>query len=361
MLLSVMIRYSLPYLTCLLGLLAMPTAIAADDPESLAERFNELRRDAKEGDADAMCHLAKCYEHGYGVRPSTRNAVEWYTKAAEKGNEAAAFEMARRYAAGEGVKPDAKKAVEMYTALAEEGNKAALYELGSIYYRNKDGLEEKKKDSRKDFALSFSPEKAEACWKKALKDSEREQEKYVSIIADTWRHTRGSTPSLEDEQAWVSAITRDVIAVYKSQFALANLYFESPEKEYNAKAVELFLPLAELQLPPVRYEQHVLLLGGFDRIISGSCAKLAECYKKGIGVEKSSKLADKYEKKAAHLTYANPDLKPSVYRDVAYRKAQQFQSGIRGTAKSPRDAMKWFKIAAELGHKDAQRIIKRRQ
>ena len=49
----------------------------------------ELVKKAESGDAEAQCSLGWCYKHGKGVAKDEKEAVKWYTKAAEKGNASA--------------------------------------------------------------------------------------------------------------------------------------------------------------------------------------------------------------------------------------------------------------------------------
>ena len=51
----------------------------------LREEIEQWMREAETGNAEAQCRLGECYEEGYGVKTSLKEARYWYTKAAEQG------------------------------------------------------------------------------------------------------------------------------------------------------------------------------------------------------------------------------------------------------------------------------------
>ena len=62
------------------------------------------------------------YDDGQGVPQDYKQAVKWYTKAAEQGNAEAQYNLALVYANGQGVPQDYKQAAKWYTKAAEQGN-----------------------------------------------------------------------------------------------------------------------------------------------------------------------------------------------------------------------------------------------
>jgi hypothetical protein len=81
------------------------------------------------------------YQSGDGVRRDYKEAVKWYTKAAEQGNVLAQDWLGDMYSIGsdfyEGVPRDDKEAIKWYTKAAEQGYASAQYSLG-IMYQSKD-------------------------------------------------------------------------------------------------------------------------------------------------------------------------------------------------------------------------------
>ena len=86
-----------------------------------------------------MLKLGLCYDNGKGVLEDDKQAVFWYTQAAEQGYAKAQYNLALCYAAGEGVLEDDKQAVYWYTQAAEQGHPEAQYNLG-ICYAKGDGV-----------------------------------------------------------------------------------------------------------------------------------------------------------------------------------------------------------------------------
>jgi len=75
------------------------------------------------------------YNNGQGVIQDYKEAVKWYTKAAEQGNVDAQYNLGLMYNNGQGVIQDYKEAVKWYTKAAEQGNVDAQYNLGLMYYK----------------------------------------------------------------------------------------------------------------------------------------------------------------------------------------------------------------------------------
>ena len=61
------------------------------------------------------------YRNGEGVTRDPKQAVYWFTKAAEQGYANAQYNLGVMYANGEGVTRDHKQAVYWYTKAAEQG------------------------------------------------------------------------------------------------------------------------------------------------------------------------------------------------------------------------------------------------
>lgn len=81
---------------------------------------------------DAQYSLGWIYENGRGVQKNYKEAVDWYTKAAEQGYDVAQYNLALMYANGFGVPKDVKQAVVWYKKAAEQGNVKAQNYLTRI-------------------------------------------------------------------------------------------------------------------------------------------------------------------------------------------------------------------------------------
>lgn len=101
-----------------------------DAEEKAAKWYREA---AEHGDATAQVRLGDCYLNGEGVEYDYEKAVEWYRKAAEQGDPAAQVQLGDCYMEGYGVECNYEKAVNFYRKAIEQGYIAALCSLGDCY------------------------------------------------------------------------------------------------------------------------------------------------------------------------------------------------------------------------------------
>ena len=89
-------------------------------------------RAAQAGHASAQSNLGYCYEHGTGVTADAREAVCWYTRAAEAGYASAQYNLGVCYQNGTGVTADAREAARLFTlaAASSDASVVATAELG---------------------------------------------------------------------------------------------------------------------------------------------------------------------------------------------------------------------------------------
>jgi TPR repeat protein len=83
--------------------------------------------------AEGQCSLGTCYVEGTGVDKDEKEAVRWYTLAANQGYAAAQFNLGLCYEFGEGVDKDLAQAVKWYRLAANQGYAKAQYNLGVCY------------------------------------------------------------------------------------------------------------------------------------------------------------------------------------------------------------------------------------
>jgi uncharacterized protein len=73
------------------------------------------------------------YNEGMGAVQDYKEAVKWYTKAAEQGQAEAQYSLGLMYSEGLGVTQDYKEAVNWYRKAAEQGYAKAQFNLGIMY------------------------------------------------------------------------------------------------------------------------------------------------------------------------------------------------------------------------------------
>ncbi len=91
--------------------------------------FQQTKRKAEQGDAQAQFELAWMYAEGEGLE----KAVEWLSKSAAEGNAFAQYDLALFYKEGEGVPQDDSKAIALLSRCAAQGNDRGQHLLGLMY------------------------------------------------------------------------------------------------------------------------------------------------------------------------------------------------------------------------------------
>ena len=120
-------------------------------PEDRAEAVKWYRLSAEQGYAPAQSNLGNMYERGSGIPEDKAEAVKWYTLAAEQGDATeveiqssgvpdppwfvgrAQFRLGLMYDDGDGVPQDHREAVKWYSLAAEQGWGEAGFTLGRMY------------------------------------------------------------------------------------------------------------------------------------------------------------------------------------------------------------------------------------
>ena len=86
---------------------------------------------AGQGSSDAALNLGGMYDSGEGVEQDYKQAVSWWTKAAEKGHAVAQNNLGLMYAQGLGVNQDYVEAYKWFTLSSMGGEESALSGLGT--------------------------------------------------------------------------------------------------------------------------------------------------------------------------------------------------------------------------------------
>ena len=112
-----------------------------------AERREQIRRDAEQGNANAQNELGRMYATGKGVPQDYAMAKAWFLKAAEQGHVDAQFNLGQMYATGNyGIPPNHMEAEQWYRKAAEQGHSIAPKSLGvtqnniGVMYARGDGV-----------------------------------------------------------------------------------------------------------------------------------------------------------------------------------------------------------------------------
>lgn len=95
---------------------------------------------AEADDADAQYNLGLLYRAGFGVKKNPRQALIWFTRAAQQGLADAQYNAGIMHYLGEGVYPNHKTAVEWWQLAAAKGHSNAQYNLAAMYAYANGGL-----------------------------------------------------------------------------------------------------------------------------------------------------------------------------------------------------------------------------
>lgn len=87
----------------------------------------DLKKDADNGNCEALFDMANIYEHGLGPKKDLKLAFHYYQQAAEKGYADAVFKMGVMYAFGHGVEADCSQAANCFRKAYESGNLSEKY------------------------------------------------------------------------------------------------------------------------------------------------------------------------------------------------------------------------------------------
>jgi len=102
-----------------------------------ADELSDLKSMAKSGDAVAQYNLGRFYDDqesgGRRKARDDRQAVSWYTKAAEQGLADAQFDLGRMYVTGTGITQDVELGVSWQLKAAEQGLARAQFAIGKRY------------------------------------------------------------------------------------------------------------------------------------------------------------------------------------------------------------------------------------
>ena len=308
------------------------------DDKNRKEKFEELKKAAEQGDANAQFNLGVCYEKGDGVE----KAVEWWTKAAKQGHANAQYNLGLAYDNGRGVEKDLKEAVKWWTKAAEQGDAVAQYNLG-VAYAHGDGVE-------KDL------EEAVKWYKKAAEQGFAGAQCNLGVC---YENGDGVEKDLKEAVKWCKKSAEQGIA--KAQYNLGVCYARGYGVEKDLKeAVKWYKKAAEQGDAKAQYNLGLCYTYGmgvkknlkeavklYEKAAEEGDVKaqynLGFCYTYGMGVKKNLKEAVKWYEKAAEEGYAQ-----SQYNlGVCYARGYGVEKGLQ-------KAVEWWTKAAEQGHVNAQ-------
>ena len=109
--------------------------------QDLEEAVKWFRKAAEQEHFYGGYFLGQAYLNGDGAEEDLNESFKWFLKSAEAGYPIAQFQIGLMYADGRGVQKNNKKAVEWYEKASRQGLVKAQYELG-LRYANGEGVEQ---------------------------------------------------------------------------------------------------------------------------------------------------------------------------------------------------------------------------
>jgi TPR repeat protein len=94
-----------------------------------------VRRQAAQGNLEAVFLMGTAYDEGLGVAEDPAQALDWFRTAAAGGHTLAEHNIGNAYAAGRGVAADPAAAVTWWTRAATKGDAVPALRLGEAYER----------------------------------------------------------------------------------------------------------------------------------------------------------------------------------------------------------------------------------
>ena len=277
-----------------------------DLAKNYPEVFNQMKRAAAMGDAEAQFRLGERYLEGVGVAQDYKEAVRWFRKAADQRNAFGQFGLGWMSENGYGVTKDPKAAVEWYRKAADQGFAQAQNNLGGMY-RTGEGV-------AKDL-------KAAVAWyRKAADQGNANAQNNLGVI---FKDGEGAAKDLKAAVAWYrkAADQRNAFG----QFSLGWMYEKGYGVTKDPKAAILWYRKAA------------------DQRNSSAQFSLGSMYENGEGVAKDPKVAVAWYRKAA---------------DQGLAQAQNNLGGMyrtgEGVAKDLKAAVAWYRKAADQGFAEAQ-------
>ena len=342
------------------------------------ERAIELYEKAAElGNAGAKCRLGICKETGDGCERDRAAAFEYYQSAAESNNAVALYHLALAYDKGIGTEQNFANAYKCYEKSALAGYAPAMYEAGMM---NKNG-----RGTKKDLSLAYKMFSAAATF--GNPDAEYE-------VGNCLLNGLGTVRNHENAYTHYLMASMNDPNNPKAAFKLGLCKLKGIGTEANEKeAFEWFSKGAELGSKGAMYMKGECLFYGvgteedkssavtcftqaasyeyedIDRVIPSILA-LAECYKKGLGVEQNHDAALELYRKAteygdsdawflmgqAILSGVGIKAEYGSARNCFLRAARKehipsmkmlgwFADEGKGIAVNKKDACKWYTLA----------------
>lgn len=285
----------------------MTEAPSASDKRNFTRRIKEARI----GDPAAQYDVALMYATGAGVGKNVSQAFAWTKAAAEKGHTAAQYLLGSAYSGGLGTPKDEQKALFWFTKAYEHGNDKASLKLAKVLAAGQPTL-----------SFQFAIESAE----KGLAEAQL-------TVADCYAQALGVEKNNGLALVWYLRAAEQGLPV--AQFALGQAY-------EHGVGVAADMVLAGQWYREAAGHGHPAARLALDRLDAAGHGRANRSAKMRAGTRERRTDDSRWTKYAAHGRV-----------DDFFHLGTMFEQGI-GVEKSSKQARAWYKKAAEMGHVEAQ-------
>ncbi|QTN30253.1 sel1 repeat family protein [Rhodoferax sp. AJA081-3] len=281
------------------------------DSASDKRNFTRRLKEARIGDPAAQYDVALMYATGVGTGKNVAQAFAWTKAAADKGHVAAQYLLGSAYSGGLGTAKDEQKALFWFSKSYEHGNEKAALKLAKVLGTGQPGL-----------ALQFALEAAE----RGLADAQL-------LVAEAYATGLGTEQDTRLALGWYQRAAEQGLAA--AQFALGGLHALGSGVARNVAVARQWYREAAAQGHPGAQ----LALEGMDAAGDGR----SESTGKSRPPARERRTGDaRWIKYAAHGR-----------SDDFFHLGVMFEQGV-AVEKNTKQARAWYKKAAEAGHADAQ-------
>ena len=286
-------------------------AVKAIIEDKLAEALERMTKLANDGYPKAQTKLGHMYERGLGADIDYQKAADWYLKAINSGDVKALSRLGFLYERGLGVRQDYGRAVELYEKAVSQGGYDGMSRLGQLYLHG-NGVSKDTAKARSLFEQSINGHRHGRgyaqlgyMYEKGI-DTDVDYSKAIEMYDKAI--DRGN-PYASARKAWLYVKGRGVDEDYEKALGLVQL-----AAKYN--------------------NPFGLGVLGF-------------MYQKGLGINQDFDKAVELYKRGAEQRSAF----------AMFRLGKMYEKGlIHGDIE---DARKWYRLAAEAGHVNAKRRLKK--
>lgn len=295
------------------------------------EGIHCLEKAVEKGDVKSMIKLGDHYYNlhkSWTVEEEMINATKWFLKAHDLGNSYASFMLGEIHY--KRLNESTHIAVEYYHAASEAGEFYASFRLGVIYYLGESGIS-------KNYSKAYEY---------SLMAANNGNLNAMYIMGEMYFYGKGIPVNYDKAMEWYLKSAKKGASIWIGD----DLDFYGGNVDYYPYfrvGLCYYFGYGTIQ-------NFVMACKYFKSSDSPNALFfIGRLYFYGQGVDKNYKTANKYFKELCSWSSNENDSQPRYYLGLIY------ENGGYGIEKNIKESIKWYKIASELGNKDAKKKLKK--